>query len=118
MRVHHTIACTNHGLWIDLISKPDTGSDVLVIVIDRSAAVAGVGTSARELQYSIDSGNRVHQIGIEEAHVVMRFAERREEVVANAKIQGQLFVKLPIVLNVGRDGTETRPELLHEVLSK
>ena len=44
------------------------------------------------------------------------FAERREEVVAETEIEGQLLGDLPVVLNVGRDRTESRAILLHDIL--
>ena len=118
VRVHDAIARADHCLWIDLIGKTDARSEVLEVVVDRSAAVAGVGSSARKLQRAVDAGNRVRQIGVEEAHVVVRFAKRWEEVLAKAEIQGQLLGDLPVVLNVGRDGTEARPILLHEILGE
>ena len=73
---HHAIACADDCLGIDLIGEADTRSEVLVVVVHRRGAVAGVGASAGELQRAVDAGNRIRQGGIEEAHVVMHFAKR------------------------------------------
>src|SRR5258705_12284982 len=81
-------------------------------------AVAGVGPGPCELECAVEAGDWVGQIGVEEAHIVMHFAEGREEVVAEAKIERELRADLPVVLNVGRDGTVTRAILLHHVLGK
>ena len=40
--VHHAIAGADDRLRIDLISEADAWSEVLVVVVDRGAAVAGV----------------------------------------------------------------------------
>ena len=118
MGKHDAVAGANDRLGIDLVGKSYARTKVLVVVIDRSGAVAGVGASASKLQRSIEAGDRVGEIRIEEAHAVVHFSYRREEVVTKAKIEGQLRSDFPVVLNVGRDGAEARAKLLLDVLGE
>src|SRR5262249_14502606 len=107
VRVHDAVAGADDSLGINLIGETDARPNVLVVVMDRRAAVAGVWSLTRKLQRSVNTGNRVRQCGDKEAHIVVHFAKRREVVVAKAKIERQLRRDLPIVLDVRRDGTET-----------
>ncbi len=43
MGKHDAVAGANDGLRIDLIGETDTGTEVLVVVVDWRGAVAGVG---------------------------------------------------------------------------
>src|SRR5439155_18779779 len=71
-----------------------------------------------ELQRAVGAGDRIDDVGVEEAHIVVHFAEGREEVIAESEVERELRGDLPVVLNVGRDGTVTRAILLHQVLGK
>ena len=90
MSEHDAVAGANDGLWIDLIGEADAWAEVLVVVVDRSGAVAGVGAVSGELQRAIDSGDGIGEVGIEEASGVVDFRQRREEVIAKTEIEGQL----------------------------
>src|SRR5271168_3475491 len=118
MRIHDAIARADHRLWINLIGKTYTRSEVLEVVIHRRVAVAGIGSATGVLQRAIDSSNRIWQIGVEKAHVIVGFSKGWEKVVAKANVQSQLLSDLPVVLNVGRDRPEARTIFLHYVLSK
>ena len=90
MGKHDAVAGANDGLRIDLIREADTGTEVLVVVVDGRGAVAGVGTMAGKLQGSVDAGDRIGQIWVEEALSVMDFGNGRVEVVAKTQIKGEL----------------------------
>ena len=67
---------------------------------------------------AVDAGDWVREIGIEVAAGVMDFGKAREEVVTKPEVEGQFRSDLPVVLYVGRDGTEASSEYLLEVLGE
>ena len=87
---HHTVACADHGLRIDLIGEADARSEVLAVVIDRRGAVAGVGSGAGELQGAVEPLTGFARLGLKKLMIVVHFAERREVIPAKAEVEGQL----------------------------
>src|ERR1039458_3576431 len=116
MREHDAVAGPNDCLGVKLVGKAEAWPEVLVIVVSRSGAIAGAGARSCVGQRAVEASNRVGQGGIEEALRVVHFGDSWIEVIAQAKVDGELAGHLPVVLNVGRDGTEARTEFLLQIL--
>ena len=69
-----------------------------------------------ELQGSVDASHWVGETGAKETFCVMDFGDAREEVIAQPEVKSQFRIHLPVVLEVRRDGTEARTELLLQIL--
>src|ERR1700733_15029276 len=118
MREHDTVAGTYYRLGRNLVGDAHARSDVLIKVVDRRAAIAGVGSGACIFQGPVPPGYRVRQVRIEVAHVVVHLAKRREKVVAETQIKSKARGEFPVVLNIGRDGAKTSAVLGNQVLRK
>ena len=110
VRVHDSPAGAEDRLRKNLVGDAETRTELLLVVVDRRAAVTGVGAAAGKLENAGGSTGIGH-VGIEEREYVIGFPVTRKVVVAEPKIQRQLAGDLPIVLNVWRYRTEARAGL-------
>ena len=111
MRKHDAVAGADHGLGIKLIGGANAWPKVLCVAHGRRGAVAGVGAGPCELQGAAQACDWVCEIGVEKAPHVIYFRDAGEVVIAKAEIESELRGQLPVVLNIGRDGAETRAVL-------
>src|SRR5208283_4693571 len=116
MRIHDSPVGVDHRLRSELVSKAKPRTEVLPVILCRRPAVAGTGSGARKLQRATNPSDWIHKPRAEETLGAMHFRDAGEKVVAQADVEGQLRIHLPVVLDVRRYGTETRTKLLFEIL--
>jgi hypothetical protein len=76
--VHDAVAGADNGLGIDLIGEAEARTQVLVIVVDRRAAVAGIGSGTGKLQAPLVPVTGLARLGLKKL-ILSRFDEGRKK---------------------------------------
>ena len=109
--IHEAVAvstCNRTELYLVVGDPVEAESRVLAMLATQAGIRPTTLASAIYSHRNCDAARHLYRVT----------AGLESMVVGEAEIQGQLFGHLPIVLNIGRDRTEARPILLHEILSE